>query len=64
MVENRQDHRQFEDMTQQSLSGMTMIKKLSREFELLFDFKTLCAKFPTPSTSSYLENLELGVLGE
>ena len=40
---------------------MTVIRKLSREFELLFDSKALCAKFPAPS---YLENLELKVLVE
>ena len=38
-----------------------MIRKLSREFEFLFDFKDLCANFPTPS---YLENLEIEVLEE
>ena len=38
-----------------------MVKKLSGEFELLFDFKYLCTRLPTPS---YLENLELGVLAE
>ena len=31
------------------------------EFELLFDFKDLCAKLPEPS---YLENIELEVLAE
>ena len=32
LVECRTDHRKFEDMTQQSLSGMTMIRKLFGEF--------------------------------
>ena len=61
LVECMQDHKQFEDITQQSLSGTIVIRKLSGEFELLFDFKALCAKFPAPS---YLENLELEVLAE
>ena len=61
LVKCRWDHRQFEYITQQLLSGKTVIRKLSREFELLFDFKTLCAKLPEPS---YLENLELEVLAE
>ena len=38
-----------------------MVKKLSGEFELLFDFRVMCTKFPIPS---YLENLELSVLVE
>ena len=38
-----------------------MIKKLSWEFELLFDFMALCINLPTPP---YLDNLELGVLAE
>ena len=57
----RQDHRKFEDIAQQSLSGMIVIKILSGEFELLFDFKALCTKLPMPP---YLENLELRVLVE
>ena len=61
MVKCRQDHKSFEDINQQSLSRTTVIRKLSGEFELLFDFKDLCVKFPTPS---YLENLELEVLAE
>ena len=61
LVECRWDHRQFKDITQQLFSGMTIIRKLSRDFEILFDFKDLCANFPMPS---YLENLELEVLVE
>ena len=61
MVECRKEHRKFEDMAQQLLSGKTVVKKLSGEFELLFDFKALSTRLPTPS---YLENLELGVLVE
>ena len=60
-VECKKEHRKFEDMAQQSLSGTTVIKKLSGEFELLIDFKPLCTRLPMPS---YLENLELGVLSE
>ena len=33
------DHRQFDDMQQQSLLGKTMIGKLVGDFEMLFDFK-------------------------
>ena len=61
MFKCRKEHRKFEDMAQHSLSGKTMVKKLSGEFELLFDFKYLCTGLPMPS---YLENLELGVLEE
>ena len=61
MVGCKQDHKKFEDIIQQSLSSKTVIRKLSREFELFFDFKALCAKFPT---TFYLENLELEVLAE
>ena len=38
-----------------------MVKKLSGEFELLFDFKVLCTRLPTPS---YLDNLEIEVLAK
>ena len=61
LVECRKEHRQFEDMAQQSLSSMTMIKNLSGEFELLFDFKSLCTRLPIPS---YMESIELKVLVE
>ena len=56
LIECMQEHRRFEDMAQQSLSGKAVVEKRYGEFELLFDFK-----LPTPS---YMENLELGVLAE
>ena len=61
LVECKKEHGKFEDMAQQSISGKTVVKKLSHEFELLFDFKSLCTRLTTPS---YLENLELEVLVE
>ena len=61
LIECRQDHRQFEYMSQQSLLVKVVVKKLSSEFELIFDFRVLCTKFPAPS---YLENIELIVLAE
>ena len=61
LVECTRDHRKFKDITQQSLSSMTMIRKLSGEFELLFNFKALCTKLPAPS---YLKNIDLEVLVE
>ena len=48
-------------MTQQSLSGKTVIDKLTGEFELLFDFRAICTKFPMFSNT---ENVELSVLAE
>ena len=60
LIDCRHDHRQFEDMAQQPLSGKTVVEKLSGELELLFDFRVMCTKFPAP----YLENLELIVLTE
>ena len=39
------DHRQFDDMQQQSLSGKIVIDKLDGDFEMFFDFKDICAKF-------------------
>ena len=61
LVECRKEHRKFEDMAQQSLLGNTVVKKLSSEFELLFDFKALCTRLPM---RSYLEKLELGLLAK
>ena len=61
LIDCRQEHRKFEDMAQQSLSGKTVVDKLSSEFELLFDFIVVCTIFPMPS---YLENIELNVLVE
>ena len=38
------DHRHFDDMQQQSLSRKTVIDKLDGDFEMLFEFKAMCAK--------------------
>ena len=51
--------RQFDDMQEQSLSGKNVINKLAGDFEMLFDFKAMCAKLPY---FSYSENVELRVL--
>ena len=48
-------------MSQQAFSVKTIVDKLSDEFELLFDFRVVCTKFPTPS---YPKNMELSVLAE
>ena len=61
LIDFRQEQRKFEDMAQQSLLGKTVVKILSCEFELLFDFRVMCTKLPAPS---YMENLELGILVE
>ena len=52
------DHKQFEDM-QQSLSGKIVVDKLAEYIEMLFTFKSICAKF---LDFSYVENVELRVL--
>ena len=59
LINCRLDHRQFDDMQQQYLSGKTVIHKLAGDFGMLFDFKATCAKLPD---FSYLENMELRVL--
>ena len=56
----RLDHRKFEDM-HQSLSGKTIIEKLSVEFEIIETFKAICAQFPT---ISYVDHVELRVLAK
>ena len=38
-----------------------MIKKLARDFEMLFNFKAICSKL---TNFSYLENVELRVLAK
>jgi len=53
------DHRQFDDMQHQSLSGKTLIDKLTVDFEMLFDFKAICTKL---LEFSYVENVELSVM--
>ena len=49
------DNNKFGDM-QQSLSGKVIFDKLTMDFELLFDFKSACAKV---SETSYPETIEL-----
>ena len=44
LINCRQDHRQFDDMQQQSLSGKIVIEKLTENFQMLFDFKATCAE--------------------
>ena len=61
LIDCRQDQRKFEDMAQQSLSGKVVVDKLSSEFELLFDFRVVCTKFPM---LPYPENIEISVLAE
>ena len=46
-------------MQKQFLSGKAMIDKLVGDFEMLFEFKSTCAKF---LDSSYSTNVELKVL--
>ena len=41
---------------QQALLGKVIFDKLASDFELLFDFKATCSKFPK---ISYLEMMEL-----
>ena len=54
----RSDNNRFRDI-QHALSGKTIFDKLAGAFELLADFKTICA---TVSNFSYTENMELKVL--
>ena len=58
LVNCRSNHSKFEYM-QQALSGRVVFDKLAEEFELLFDFKVVCAKVPN---FSYADNMELKVL--
>ena len=55
------DHKQFDDMQHQSLSRKTMIDKLAGDFEMLFDFKAICTKFPE---FSYVENMEFSIMAK
>ena len=59
LINCRQDHRQFDDMQQQPLSRKNVIEKM--DFEMLFDFKDTCSKFPY---FSYPKNMELRVLAK
>ena len=49
------DHSKFGDM-KQALSGKFVFDKLASDFELLFDFKATCSKFPK---ISYPKTMEL-----
>ena len=60
LINCRLDHRQLEDM-QQSLSGKIVVDKLAGDFEMLFDFKAICTKFPD---FSYAKNVELNVMAK
>ena len=59
LISCKLDHRQFDDMQHQSLSGKTVIDKLTVDFEMLFDFKGIFTKLPK---FSYAENVELSVM--
>ena len=58
LINCRLDHMKFEDI-QQSLSRKIVVDKLAGYFEMMFNFKATCAKFPY---FSYVENVELRVL--
>ena len=58
LVNCTSDHSNFEDM-QQALFGRDMFDILAGEFELLFDFKFVCARV---LNFSYVDNMELRVL--
>ena len=46
-------------MQHQYLSRKIVIDKLTVDFEMLFDFKSICTKFPE---FSYAENMELNIM--
>ena len=48
-------------MQHQSLFGKTMIYKLTIDFEMLFDFKSICTKL---LELSYAENMELSIMAK
>ena len=54
----RSNHSKFQDM-QQALSERVVFNKLAGDFELLFDFKVVCAKAPN---FSYAYNMDLRFL--
>ena len=58
-MSSRLDHKHFDDMQHQSLSGKTRIDKLTVYFEMLFDFKAICAKLPY---FSYAEKMDLSIM--
>ena len=57
----RLDHRKFDDMQQQYLSGKAVIDKLAGDFEMMFEFKSMCIKLPD---LSYSENVDLRELAK
>ena len=59
LISCRLDHRQFDDMQNQSLSRKIVIDKLTVDFKMLFDFKAICTHFPE---FSYVENVEPSVM--
>ena len=59
LISCRLDHRQFDDMQHQSLFGKKLIDKLTVDFEMLFDFKSICTNLPE---FSYADNVELNVM--
>ena len=61
LINYRLDHRNFDDMQHQSLSGKAVIDKLVGDFNMMFEFKATCTKFPN---FSYSEDIELGVLAK
>ena len=46
LINCRLNQIQFHDKQQQSLSVKIMIDKSTRDFEMLFNFKAMCAKLP------------------
>ena len=51
LISCRLDHRKFDDMQQESLSGKVVIDKLAGDFNMMFEFKATCTKFPIFSYS-------------
>ena len=60
LIECRLDHTKCTDM-HQSLSGKTIVDKLEDDFEIVFDFKAMCARLPY---FSYRDHVELCVLSK
>ena len=61
LINCRFDHRKFDDMQHQYLSRKVVIDKLAGYFNMMFEFKATCTKFPI---FSYSENIELMVLAK
>ena len=60
LIECRSDHKMFADM-HQSLSGKAIVDKLADAFEMIFDFKAMCAHL---TNFSYRDHVELRVLAK